>query len=265
MTGHLSDDFVREAFHAAGEKRYALARLAYPHLLGPHWRWAIVGWAYIKCLDDLVDENASGQRAIETLHAHKETLERVYAGSPIDPGGSGHASYGQRFCAWDRSCGSPLRASMKEVLELMEFDLQRRGEVLPREEIDQYLLRIGRVMIDFLFRFAAPGLMLSEAFCKAASRAYLYADTLIDLAHDIDFGLINIPAEDLELYPIRREAGFDALRPWIAARAPDVERHFDDAIDLLRELPLLIRFWGRFFLTHKRKAFRRFLKDGHIG
>jgi len=69
----------------------------------------------------------------------------------------------------------------------------------------------------------------------------------------------------LEQYPIRREAGFDALRPWIAARAPDVERHFDDAIDLLRELPLLIRFWGRFFLTHKRKAFRRFLKDGHIG
>jgi hypothetical protein len=155
MTGHLSDDFVREAFHAAGEKRYALARLAYPHLLGPHWRWAIVGWAYIKCLDDLVDENASGQRAIETLHAHKEILERVYAGSPIDPGGSGHTSYGQRFCAWDRSCGSPLRASMKEVLEIMEFDLQRRGEVLSREEIDQYLLRIGRVMIDFLFRFAA--------------------------------------------------------------------------------------------------------------
>jgi len=143
----------------------------------------------------------------------------------------------------------------------MEFDLRRRGVVLSRKEIDTYLMRIGRVMIDFLFHFATPGRMIPDAFCRAASRAYLYADTLIDLSHDLEFELINIPSEDLEKYTIDLGAGFEALRPWIASRVSEVEHHFDEAIVLMRELPLLIRLWGHFMLTHKRKAFRRFLEN----
>ena len=264
MRKPLSDTFVRDAFHAAGEKRYALARLAYPYLLGPDWRWALVGWAYIKGLDDLVDEDASTQDAIENLNAHREMLRCVYAGESTDPQCSVHERYGQYFYAWDRSCGAPLRPPMEEVLDIMGFDLQRRGVVLSRAEIDSYLVRIGSVMINFLFHFVAQGRMISDALCKAASRACLYADTLMDLSHDLEFDLINIPVEDLEKYAIDPGAGFDAFRPWFAACIPEVESYFDEAIDLMKELPLQIRLWGRFMLNHKRKAFWRFLEEAHI-
>ena len=261
MTETLSDDFVRDAFHAAGEKRYALARLAYPYLLGSDWRWAVIGWAYIKCLDDRVDENETTQSAIDTLKDQMQLLEHAYAGNSPDAGLGKLESYGQRFCAWDRDCGAPLRYPLEAVLETMEFDLRRRGSVLPREEIDAYLIKMGGALIDFLAHFAMPGRKLSAALKNAGSRAYLWADTLMDLAHDIEFGLINIPAEDLESEKIDLARGFEACKEWVASSVPKVEAHFDESISLMRELPLLTGFWCRSLLQRKRKALHRFLDE----
>ncbi len=264
MTKSLSNAFVRDAFYASGEKRYALARVVYPYLLGPDWRWAIVGWAYLKCLDDMVDEDTSTERSIEVLESQREMLKRIYDGGLPDPGRSAPECYGERFCAWDRSCGAPLRTSIDALLETIEFDLRRRGSILSREEIDAYLLKIGGTLIDFLIHFAAPGLVLSDALHKAASRAYLYADTLMDLAHDLEFGLINIPVEDVEAAVVDLGTGFEGCRLWVTARVPEVENYFDEAISLMRELPPATRVWCRFLLTNKRKAFQHFLDKAFI-
>lgn len=264
MNTALSDAFVRDAFLAAGEKRYMLARLAYPYLLGPNWRWALLGWAYIKCLDDVVDEDVNNQRAMETLKDHRRLLERTYAKGFCDPMCSTPENYGQLFYAWDQRCGSSLRAPMEAVLETMEFDLRRRGAPLSREEIDTYIVKMGCALSEILTHFAVPGRVVSVGLREAGSRAYLYADTLMDLAHDIELGLINIPAEDLEEKMIDLGAGFEAFRPWVEARVPEVEGHFDKAIRLMNELPPKTRVWCRFLLNHKRKAFRRFLNEAQI-
>lgn len=261
MTEPLSDAFVREAFNAAGEKRYILARLAYPYFLGTNWRWALVGWAYIKCLDDLVDEDEASESAIKKLKAQMQLLEQTYAGSLPDPGLSKLESYGQKFFAWDRGCGAPLRSSVEMIIETMEFDLRRRGLALPREEIDAYIIKMGGAIADYFTHFAMPGRKPSAGLKNAGIRAYLYADTLMDLAHDLKFGLINIPAEDLESEGIYLTKGFEACREWVALQAPRVEGHFDEAINLMREMPGCTRLWCRFLLNRKRKAFRRFLDD----
>ena len=118
---------------------------------------------------------------------------------------------------------------------------------------------------DFLVHFAARGLALPSGLRESGSRAYLYADTLMDLEHDLAFGLVNVPSEDLDTYAIDPTApDTTTLHRWIADRAPEVERQFDIAYALLRELPRVTGIWGKMLLDAKRKKFQRFLAEAGL-
>jgi hypothetical protein len=257
---------AREAFHAAGEKRYPLARIAYPFLLGPDWPYALLGWGYIKTLDDIVDEEPSAQSSGGVLKAQRELIENSYAGVLRAKPNSRTEVYGEAFFRWDRERGAPLRASVETVLWTMEYDILRRGCVASREEIDAYIVKMGSALFDFLTHFAASGLALPEELREASSRAYLCADTLMDLEHDLSFGLVNIPMEDLEAYSIDPAApDAAALHRWMADRVPGVEDRFDSAFALLRKLPFVKSSWGQLLLAQKRKKFKRFVADAGLG
>lgn len=256
---------VREAFHAAGEKRYPLARIGYPLLLGRDWRYALLGWGYIKTLDDIVDEEPSAEQSVDVLKAQGQMIEGIYAGVSQRAPLSRTELYGEAFFRWDREQGAGLRASVEAVLETMEFDILRRGRVSSRDEIDAYIVKMGGALFDFLVHFAARGLALPSGLRESGSRAYLYADTLMDLEHDLAFGLVNVPSEDLDTYAIDPTApDTTTLHRWIADRAPEVERQFDIAYALLRELPRVTGVWGKMLLDAKRKKFQRFLAEAGL-
>ena len=56
-----STALVREAFVSAGEKRFFLARILYRMVFGPDWQQAVLGFAYFKYLDNLVDDEGIGR------------------------------------------------------------------------------------------------------------------------------------------------------------------------------------------------------------
>jgi hypothetical protein len=254
---------VREAYCAAGEKRWPLGRALWSLLLGRDYRVALLGFSYLKCLDDRVDNERDAGRALAVLARQRALLAETASNLAPDPEAlPALESWGVRVWRFDRAREGKLHPLFEVILGTMELDVRRRGRVLARAELTAYEDAIGGATLAYLAHFAAPGRALPEAFARAASRAYVGADCLMDLAEDLPLGLVNAPAEDLarlgfaaEDLPDRSEGA----RRWCAERAGEVTAAFGAAARELRAVePVSLRLVCRLLLAPKRRKFHRF-------
>jgi len=258
----LPPGLFERAYHAAGEKRLWLARRLYPSLLGPAWEYALLAFAYLKLFDNDVDEDADSARASDAFAVHRALEAKTYAGEPPDPALPFVQQLGARVFAFDRGNGSPIRRHLADAVDSMAIDIARRGKVLSQAEIEANLHLGGGGTVRGLAWFAAPGLELPEALVQELCNAYMHADSLIDLEHDLAFGLINVPAEAVArgVDPFRPDA---RLAAWAEEQARLCEARFDAALARLPELgSRRLREVARLMLVTKRKKLRRFLASG---
>lgn len=255
----LPPGLFEQAYRAAGEKRLWLARGAFPLLLGPAWQYGLLTFAYLKLFDDLVDEDPDAASVGDSFAVHRALAERIYAGKrPAAP-----LPFVQRLGAlvfqFDRINGFPLRRALADTVESMAIDIARRGKVLSQAELEANFHRGGGGTLRGIAWFTAPELELPDDVVNEICDAYLWADTLIDLEHDLAFGLINVPAEAVA-------RGVDPLRPdarlagWAAEQATLCELRFEAALARLPELrSLRLQAIARLMLSTKRRKLRRFL------
>ncbi len=259
-------DLVREAFAAAGEKHFFLARVLYSTLFGAQWGQPILGFAYLKCLDDLVDEDLDSGRARALLAAQRRFIANIYAGGGTIAGSLRPPErFGHPFFCHDRQRGAPLRATFESIIATMELDTRRRGIPLSAAALDAYVLALGGGVLRFLMHFAAPDVELPASFVELASRAYLYADALIDVEHDLAFNLINVPMEDIARWGLALDASDPRLRAWVEYRAAQVLADFDAAMAQARQLERWsLRLLAALYLSAKRRKLLRFLARSGI-
>jgi hypothetical protein len=256
-----SQALVREAFHASGEKHFLLSRLLYSTLFGAEWVQAILGFAYLKCLDNLVDEDPDADRALGLLAQQRSFIERIYGGGCIDPALRAPERFGAPFFLHDRATGGRVRPAIEAILSTMEFDMRRRGQALEAAVLDAYVVELGTAVLRFLARFAAPGVELPQPYAELAARAYLYADTLIDMWEDLAVGLINVPQEDITGAGLSLMRDDPRLRRWMSARAAVVLDLFAAAGARGRTLERrTLRLLSTLYLRTKRRKLRRFLR-----
>jgi hypothetical protein len=259
-------DLVREAFKAVGERRFFLARLLYSIIFGRHWKQAILGFAYFKYLDDVVDEDPDAGRALAVLAAQRRLIQDVYAGGTVAEQRGTPERFGVPVFVHDRRIGAPLRPAFETILSSMERDTRRRGTLLSAEALDAYVREVGESVFRCLLYHAAPDVDLPPGFIALASRAYLHADALIDLRQDLACGVINVSAEDVERYGLSLDAADPGLRPWIEQRAPQVLDELAGAFAEGRRLPSWsLRLLARLYLSSKRRGLRRFLAREGLG
>ena len=257
---------VREAFGAAGERRFVVQRALYRALLGADWGQVVLGFAWLKRLDDLVDEDPDAGRALAVLAGHRDLVARVYAGVPIADALDGPARFAVPFLVWDREQGSRLRTGVERLLASMEFDARRRGRVLDAAALAAYERDLGATITCNLVRLIAPTVALPAEFVAIASAAYLQADALIDLRHDLALGIVNISREDLARHAIAPDPAEPGLREWIAERGVRVLADFERAIALGRRLDRWsLRLLATLYLSTKRRGLRRFLAREAVG
>ncbi len=260
-----SGEIVREAFGAAGERRYLLSKMFYTGVFGRRWEAALIGFAYLKCLDNAVDEEPDAVKALAVLASQRELIAREYAGASVGNTCAAVERYGHYFFQYDRTHGVWWRSLIETILETMEFDVRRRHVAVARAALDSYVLTLGEAVIRYTANFLAPGYPLHESFVRSASRAYLYADSLIDLEHDLRFGVINVPAEDVASWKLDLGAPNGRLRDWTASRVPIVFELFAEALaEASRLNGLRARWLARLFLSRKRNRLARFLQRGEI-
>jgi len=256
----LSTPLFLEAFRASGEKRLWLTRLLYGAFFGPRWRPALLGFAYVKCVDNTIDREPDVGTAKAFLDRQRALLARAYAGAPRDATLPAPDRYGAAFFVWDRAHGANLRRSVEEVFDTFEVDLARRHRLLSGAELDRNVRIAGTAVLRYLGWFASPARPLSEALLERGSRAYIYADHLVDLEEDLRFGLCNVPAEDAAALGIDPFDLASVSGAWLDGRVPGVERCFDEALaEVRRTRGLRLRLLCRLYLGRKRAELRRFL------
>jgi hypothetical protein len=133
--------------------------------------------------------------------------------------------------------------------------------MLDAAALDDYVVELGVAVLRFFLHFAAPDAAPPLRFLRLGSRAYLYADALIDLRHDLDFGVINVPREDVERYGLSLDMADPRLRRWMAERGAAILAQFDEALGQSRRLERWsLRASAHLFLSTKRRKLRRFLQ-----
>ncbi|MBX3023700.1 hypothetical protein KF840_02205 [bacterium] len=251
---------VREAFDLSGEKHFGLARRLYPLVFGGRWTDAVLAFAYLKCLDDLVDEDPDGERALRTLARQRVAIAAAYDGDGAESAGALPGRFGLPVFIRDRARGARLRGALETILDSMELDTRRRGIQLSAAELDAYVVELGGAVLALFAELAAPGATLPPAAVREGSRAYLYADALIDLSHDLALGVVNVPREDGD-WRTWAGAGAEGVRhAWIARRVPQVLAHFTRSRAELRRIrPWTLRVFLGLYLAAKRRKLLRHL------
>lgn len=251
---------VREAFHLSGEKHFAIARLGYPLVFGARWREAILAFAYLKCLDDLIDEDPDHERALAMLADQRALIARAYAGAAPGHRAAVPERYGLPVFHADRARGARLRRPFEAILASMEFDTRRRGVQLDAAALDAYVVDLGSAILVLFAEIAAPGVALPAAVLCEGSRAYLYADALMDLQHDLRLGVVNVPRGEGDWRAWAAADGDAPRRAWVAARVPRVLEHFAAARRHFPGVqPWTLRAFLALYLAAKRHKMRRFL------
>ena len=247
---------------ASGESLPLQKKLAYALLLGVDWRYSFLGYAYLRCVDNAVDNGRDAATSFELMAEQRRFMDAAYEGTLEQEKAVAPASYGLPFFAWDRSKGAPLRAQFEAFLNTMEFDVRRRGQVPSAAELDDYVLTTGRAFLRSLAYFATGKPQLPDPCLDLGSRAYLCADALMDLEEDMAVGLINIPPEVIEEYAIDLEdpeAGLERWRPVRAAEVLELMRQARATVSLIDDLSMRVLY--RFFLGRKKRRFLRFLRQ----
>jgi len=263
----LPREVLKEAFQASGEKRYYLAKPFYALIFGSGWDYAIIGFSYMKILDDIIDEDTDGERAAARLADQRKLIEDVYSGRPPEVHGLPvPEKFGWYACMNDRDNGSPVRQHFESMIETMEYDLQRRNRTSTREELEAWARRVGGTSIRYLAHFVSPRRPLPDDFVDQASLAYLYADSLIDVEEDLEQGIINIPAEEIDKRGITLEKSDPGLRQWMAEEAPRVMGMLDDVIAESKRLnSFTMRLLTWLYLSRKVKGLARFAERQGFG
>ena len=257
---HSAAPPVRAAFHAAGEKHFLLARVLYRWVLGPHWRDAILGFSYLKGVDNRADGEPDARRALAFLQAQRGLLGRAYAGESPPGGLSDVEQCGYAAARADSSRGAPQRRWLEHVLGVIEHDVRRRHQLWDETELERWAGEAGRGLIHAIWGFVGRGRDgLSDGCAEWSSRAYMLADVIVDLEQDLPFGIFNVPAELIERLDIRLELGDPGLDRWVIEYTARVEAHFERALtELARIRSARMRLLGNLLLRRKRWEMRRF-------
>jgi hypothetical protein len=265
---------LRESFRRVGEKRYALARPGFRLLLGRDWRAALLGYTFLKALDDHVDEERDRDAALAWTADRRARFRDAYAGRRAAPSADPEArridADGRAFARYDRSHGAPLSEWVEQELDIIQGDVANRGTAMEKlDDLEAWAVDAGRPILLAMAWFQA--VPLAPAYVDLASRAYLVADSLIDLKQDLAYDVIKIPREVIARYEIawrRSETGHGKTIPfpqpaidrWLEDYAPTVVGYMDDTFRALRSLPSpRTRALHRMMLGQKRGRLRRFL------
>jgi hypothetical protein len=206
----------------------------------------------------VVDNGEDEASSLALITTQRGFMDAVYEGTPGQQQVVGPARYGLPFFVWDRDKDTHMRAQFEAFLDTMEFDVRRRGRVPSAKELDDYVLMTGHAFLRCLSYFATGELELPDPCLDLGSRAYLYADALMDLEEDLAVGLINIPTKVIEQYAIDLEAPAAGLERWRPVRAAEILGYFRQARATIASIDSLsLRLLYRHFLARKKRRFLR--------
>ena len=223
-SGVLAADITK----AASKQTYYTIRLFVDH---GRVEDAYRAYGYFRWVDDVLDaESGSRPEKIAFVQRQKSLLEACYRGD-IPDDLSAEEWMLVDLVRHDTEQNSGLHSYLRNMMAVMIFDAERRGQVISQTELTGYSHALAVAVTEALYYFIGhedPS-PLHEARYLAVNAAHI-THMLRDAFEDVQAGYFNIPGEYLQLRGISPEdVESRAYREWVSSRVQLARTYFKEA------------------------------------
>lgn len=177
-------------------------------------------YAYFRWVDDTLDSGSiSSITRIAFLERQKSLLEKCEHGElPTDATREEKLLIG--LLHQDHEKNSGLRAYLRNMMQVMDFDAKRRGKLISQTELNEYTRWLAIAVTEAMHYFIGHDCYSphNESRYLAVSGAHI-THMLRDTYNDMQIGYYNIPREILEANHIQpQDVQSEAYRAWVQSR-----------------------------------------------
>ena len=185
-------------------------------------------YAYFRWLDDTLDESVSeSARDIALVERQRALVEGAYRGEwSHDLALEEHMLLD--LIQSDRESDSGLQAYIRNMMAVIGFDAQRRGQLISQQELDDYTRHLAIAVTEVLHYYIGHSQFAprDETRYHAVTAAHI-THMLRDTYEDIAAGYYNIPREVLDAHGIVPwEVQSLAYQDWVKSRVQLARDYF---------------------------------------
>jgi phytoene/squalene synthetase len=179
-------------------------------------------YGYFRWVDDTLDARSNiGAERIAFLQRQKSLLEKCYQGEPPRDANLEEEMLIQ-LVGHDHEKNSGLQSYLRNMMQVMEFDANRRGRWISQAELHEYTRWLATAVTEAMHYFIGHCCHASRPYDETRYLAVTGAHIthmLRDTFDDVQAGYFNIPREVLEANHIRpQDIEGEGYRAWVRSR-----------------------------------------------
>jgi len=184
-------------------------------------------YGYFRWVDDVIDSNGGTRdERIAFAHRQKALLDSCYR-NETTPDLSPEERILVDLVHNDRENYSGLQVYLRNMMEVMLFDAERRGRLVPQAELSEYSHKLAIAVTEALYFFIghddpAPCHEARYMSVIAAHMTHMLRDTL----EDVQAGYYNIPREVVARGVSAQNVESDLYREWVCGRVQLARGYF---------------------------------------
>lgn len=198
-------------------------------------------YGYFRWVDDIVDDggNPKAER-VAFAKRQKSLLEACYRREKLE------LLYPEEemltdMVARDEETNSGLQIYLRNMMDVMLFDVERRGQVISQAQLSDYTNKLAKAVTEALYHFIGHDTPTPACNSRylAVTGAHI-THMLRDGLEDVESGYFNIPREVLGTRGIApQDTTSPAYRAWVCERVQLARRYFQ----IGRECTAQVRHW----------------------
>ena len=195
-------------------------------------------YGYFRWVDDILDASTgSREEKLGFVQRQRHLLEVCYRGESLE-GLSPEEEMLVDLVQNDTEAHPGLRSYLNQMMAVMEFDVERRGSIIPQAQLEEYSHTLAVAVTDALFYFIgqenpAPNHPARYHAVMAAHVVHM----LRDMYEDIDAGYYNISAEQLQQHGITSEERISPdCREWVCKRIKLARQYFQSGREYISQV-----------------------------
>lgn len=224
-------------------------------------------YAYFRWVDDILDaDSGSDSERMAFLDRQKSLLESCYRGeSPRDVDIQENMLV--ELVQHDHEKNSGLKAYLYNMMQVMEFDVRRRGRLISQTELGDYTRWLAIAVTECLHYFIGHNDFSPHDGARylAVSAAHI-AHMLRDTADDLRVGYFNIQREVLEANHIwSQDVKSEAFHAWVKSRVDLAREYFEAGKDYFARVQnLRCRLAGIAYISRFEWVLDTIEREGYI-
>ncbi len=186
-------------------------------------------YGYFRWVDDSLDSPAGSDSERISFLARQESLlsKSLRGGAPRDVGPEEKMLI--ELVQHDHEKHRGLRIYLRNMMQVMDFDVKRRGRLISQAELNEYTRWLASAVMECIHYFIGHGDFSPQDGTRymAVSGAHI-AHMLRDTFDDVRMGYYNVPLELLDANRIGPlDVHNDAYRSWVKSRVALARDYFD--------------------------------------